>query len=322
MNLMIAEARLSVSSAVISNGGIGLRRARSLAMLGMSAAAACFLASPAAAHGFAGKRFFPATPSTEDPAVADELAFPTVTRFGGETAVSAEYAKRIFRNFGVSVGGEWIHADEDGVEEEGFANIETAARWQFLTSEKHEALATLGLAVEWGGSGSDEFGEETTVIAPNLAFGKGFGDLPESMNWARPLAVTGIVEYARPVDSADDLGEPIPTALEGGLSVQYSLPYLASAVGDPDLPAWAKRLIPIVEFTFDDPVRDAGDERFSATVRPGLLYVGRRVQVGAEAIIPANDEAGDRVGFIVQLHFFIDDMFPRSLGRPLWGSRR
>ncbi len=140
------------------------------------------------------------------------------------------------------------------------------------------------------------------------------------MNWARLLAVTGIVEYARPVHSVDDLGEPIPTALEGGLSLQYSLPYLASSVGDPDLPGWAKRLIPIVEFTFDDPLRDAGDERFSATVRPRLLYVGRRVQLSAEAIIPANDEAGDKVGFIFQVHFFIDDMFPHSLGRPLWSS--
>lgn len=284
--------------------------------------AACLLASPAAAHGFAGKRFFPATPSTEDPAVADELAMPTATRFGGETAISGEYAKRLFGNFGVSVEGEWVHSSENGIDEEGFANIETAARWQFLTSADHEAIATLGLAVEWGGSGSEEFGEETTVIAPSLAFGKGFGDLPDSMDWAKPFAVTGIVEYARPVHSVDDLGEPIPTALEGGLSLQYSLPYLTSSVHDVDLPAFAKRLIPIVEFTFDDPIRDAGDERFSATVRPGLLYVGRRVQLGAEAIIPANDEAGDKVGFILQLHFFIDDMFPGSLGKPLWGSGR
>lgn len=315
MTILSKSARRQASgAALLRDKNYGLSR-----MCGV-AAAACLFASPAAAHGFAGKRFFPATPSTEDPAVADELALPSITRFGGETSISAEYAKRLFGKVGVSVEGEWIRANENGVEEEGFANIETAARWQFLTSKKHEALATLGLAVEWGSSGSEEFGEETTVIAPNLAFGKGFGDLPETMNWARPLAVTGMIEYARPVHSADDLGEPIPTALEGGLSLQYSLPYLASSVGDPNLPGWAKRLIPIVEFTFDDPVRNAGDERFSATVRPGLLYVGRRVQLGAEAIIPANDEAGDKVGFILQLHFFIDDMFPHSLGRPLWSS--
>lgn len=317
MDFLSKSARRQASSAKLRRGA---NAAAPGALCGVLAA---FLAaSPALAHGFAGKRFFPATPSTEDPAVADELALPSVTRFGGETAISGEYAKRLFGNVGASVAGEWVHSSESGIEEEGFANIETAARWQFLTSAEHEAIATLGLAVEWGGSGSEEFGEETTVIAPSLAFGKGFGDLPDSMNWAKPLAVTGIVEYARPVHSVDDLGDPVPTALEGGLSLQYSLPYLTSSVSDVNLPGWAKRLIPIVEFTFDDPVRDAGDERFSATVRPGLLYVGRRIQLGAEAIIPANNEAGDKVGFIMQLHFFIDDMFPNSLGKPLWGSGR
>lgn len=33
---------------------------------------------PAAAHGLAGKRFFPATLVVDDPFVADELGFPTV----------------------------------------------------------------------------------------------------------------------------------------------------------------------------------------------------------------------------------------------------
>lgn len=278
---------------------------------------------PAGAHGFAGARFFPATPSTEDPAVADEFGFPTISRFGGETAVSGEFAKRLTRTFGISVEGEWTHErEEDGTIAEGFQNIETAARWQILTSPDHEMLATLGLAVEWGGSGEAGAGaEETTVIAPSLAFGKGFGDLPESAGWARAFAVTGILGYALPAHDHDEFGEPIPTALEGGLSLQYSLPYLNAQVGDPGLPAWTKRIVPLVEFTFDDPLRNAGEERLSADLRPGLLYVGRRVQLGAEAIIPLNDAAGDRLGFIVQLHFFIDDLFPGSLGRPLFGGR-
>ena len=297
-------------------------RRKTITGAGLSLAIAALSVTPAAAHGFAGKRFFPATPSTEDPAVADEFAFPSVTRFGGETAISGEYAKRLFGNVALSVGGEWVRANEDGAIAKGFGNIETALRWRFLKSEDHEMLATLGLAVEWGASGSSDIGEETTVIAPSLAFGKGFGDLPESMNWARPFAVTGIIEYARPVHDLDSEGELLPTALEGGLSLQYSIPYLVSSISDRGVPSWARRLIPIVEFTFDDPVRNAGEERFSATVRPGLLYVGRKVQLGAEAIIPANDEAGDKVGFLVQLHFFIDDMFPRSLGRPLWGRNQ
>jgi hypothetical protein len=36
-------------------------------------------------HGFAGSRFFPATLSTDDPFVADELSLPTDTLFSTET---------------------------------------------------------------------------------------------------------------------------------------------------------------------------------------------------------------------------------------------
>ena len=36
------------------------------------------VATPAFAHGYAGKRFFPATITTDDPFVADELSLPTV----------------------------------------------------------------------------------------------------------------------------------------------------------------------------------------------------------------------------------------------------
>lgn len=287
------------------------------------AAVILFAAGPAGAHGYAGARFFPATPSTEDPAVADELGFPTLTRFGGETALSGELAKRLTRRFGLSIEGEWTHEREDGMTADGFQNPEITARWQFLTNPEHETLATAGLSVEWGGAGSHEAGaEETTVIAPNLAFGKGFGDLTGGAGWMRAFAVTGVLAYARPVHDVDGAGEPVPTALEGGLSLQYSLPYLTAQIGDPGLPAWTEKLIPLVEFTFDDPVRNRGVERFSATIRPGVIYVGKRVQLGAEAIIPANDEAGDKIGFILQLHFFLDDMFPHSIGRPLFGGRR
>ena len=54
------------------------------------------------AHGFAGARFFPATLSTDDPFVADELSLPTVSTIrtpedGGtrETDISVDISKRI-----------------------------------------------------------------------------------------------------------------------------------------------------------------------------------------------------------------------------------
>src|SRR6188508_3431688 len=62
-------------------------------------------------HGFAGARFFPATLSTDDPFVSDELSLPTVSTIrtpedGGtrETDISVEIAKRITPEFGIEIG--------------------------------------------------------------------------------------------------------------------------------------------------------------------------------------------------------------------------
>ena len=51
-----------------------------LSLLASASLALSLASESAAAHGFAGKRFFPATISTDDPFVADELSLPTVSR--------------------------------------------------------------------------------------------------------------------------------------------------------------------------------------------------------------------------------------------------
>src|SRR5881296_2471969 len=69
------------------------------------------LANRAFGHGFAGARFFPATLSTDDPFVSDELSLPTVSTIrtpddGGtrETDISVDVAKRITPQFGIEIG--------------------------------------------------------------------------------------------------------------------------------------------------------------------------------------------------------------------------
>jgi hypothetical protein len=46
--------------------------------------------------------------------------------------------------------------------------------------------------------------------------------------------------------------------------------------------------------------------------------MGDTYQVGLEALIPGNKAAGPHAGFIAQVHFFFDDMFPNTLGKPLF----
>jgi hypothetical protein len=276
--------------------------------------------SPAMAHGTAGKRFFPATIATDDPAVADELSLPTISSTDDETEVSGEYSKRITPDFGFSLEGAWTHSDEGGVKVEGFQNVEATAKWQFLTDGPHETILATGLSVEFGGSGAERVGaEDTTAITPKLYFGKGLGDLPESMNWARPIAVTGLLGYSMPVSSHDNAGDAIANSLVGGLTVQYSLPYLTSQIKDQGWPTWVNHLTPLVEVAFEDPIRHANGERATGTINPGLLWSDKSVQIGAEAIFPMNGDSGHNVGWAVQVHFFLDDIFATSIGKPLFG---
>jgi len=49
-----------------------------------------------------------------------------------------------------------------------------------------------------------------------------------------------------------------------------------------------------------------------------VIYIGYKFQLAAEAIIPINRASGDDIGVIGQLHFYLDDIFPHSLGRPIF----
>ena len=37
--------------------------------------------------------------------------------------------------------------------------------------------------------------------------------------------------------------------------------------------------------------------------------------------IPANAASGHNTGVIAQLHFYLDDIFPNTLGKPIFGGR-
>src|SRR6266576_6038947 len=97
------------------------------------------LADRASGHGFAGARFFPATLSTDDPFVNDELSLPTVstleTAEGRETAIAVEIAKRITPNLGISLSEEFMDLNPTHEHEaSGFGNLELGAKYQFFTS--------------------------------------------------------------------------------------------------------------------------------------------------------------------------------------------
>ena len=298
----------------------------------------------ALAHGFAGKRFFPATIATDDPFVADELSLPTLSTQRVDASndepptrlksAAAEFSKRITSDFGVSLGlGRQRISAQGQPTVSGNENVELGFKVQLRKDDAHESLLAVGLGWEIGGSGSRAVAESVSTFTPTLYFGKGLGDLADAWALLRPFAVTGTLGVAFPsrastvTSSVDaDTGatssdtELHPNVLQIGLALQYSLPYLQSVVRDVGLKAPFDRMIPIVELSLERPLNRVDDRRFTGTVNPGVLWAGRYVQLGLEAIVPINRRSGSGVGAVVQLHFFLDDIFPRSFGRPLFGG--
>ena len=312
------------------------------AWLALATVLMIFPTAGALAHGFAGSRFFPATITIDDPFVADELSLPTVSnqKTGTdpsvvETAISGELSKRITSDFGFSIGYAWNHLDQAGPPHNpnGFQNLEITPRYQFLLNAPHEAVASVGVITEIGGTGARQVGAVPfATYTPTLYFGKGAGDLPESLNWARPFALTGTVGYS--ITSSKKIRTPVVDADTGfttlavdhvsntinyGFAIEYSNFYLRANIHDFGLPEWVNRLTPLVEFNFVTPVTDRYGEKTIGTINPGIIWSGQSMQFGVEAIIPTTRASGKNVGIIAQLHFYLDDLFPNSIGRPLLG---
>ena len=289
-------------------------------------------AAESSAHCLVGPRFLPATLATDDPCVADEISLPTVqwSRTGNVPAatewdVSVELSKRITEHLGISIGETWSQIrPPGGPTMAGFGNLETTIQYQLLKDGPHELALLLGLVVEWGGTGAINSGlaDPWSTLTPTFYFGKGFGDLPDSFGWLRAFAVTGQIGYQIPTRNFDvDSGSFIPQVLVYGASIQYSMPYLKSEIRDYGLPDFINHLIPIVEMQLSTPVANnlGNSARTTGTINPGVIWVGTYFQVGAEAVIPVNHASGTGVGFLGQLHLYLDDMFPTTIGRPLLG---
>ena len=288
----------------------------------------------ALAHGFAGERFFPATLAVEDPFVADELSLPTfatIRRPGEgeepserETSFEFEFSKRITRDLGVGFGTALVHANPRGLRNHtGFENLEVALKYQLFTSAPAEFILSVGVAAEIGGTGNKRIGAESfSTISPAVFFGKGFGDLPDSVAFLRPFAVTGVIGLDFPTRSkrvSDGEVERFPHVLSWGFTVQYSLPYLQSKVKDVgELRGVFNHLIPLVEFVFETPLDRGQRGRTTGTINPGFLWSDRKFQLGIEAMIPVNRRSATGLGVIAQLHFYLDDIFPTTIGKPIF----
>ena len=188
--------------------------------LGAAAAAAVALLSmnsAALAHGWAGERFFPATILTDDPFVADEISLPQVSLqppapdASQLTNIEIDLSKRITPSTGIVIGDEWQRLRAPGVPSVGgFGALRTMGQYQLFIDGPHQALGLLGPNVTWGHTGRTAVGAPNfTTLSPTFDFGKGFGDIPRSLTFLRPFAITGNLGFDFPTQ-ATTAGVPNP----------------------------------------------------------------------------------------------------------------
>ncbi|MHB8252811.1 MAG: hypothetical protein ACYDEV_03760 [Acidiferrobacter sp.] len=266
----------------------------------------------AMAHAIVGMRVFPGTLTFSDPGVTDELDL-TYARTPSPSAsiFSLSDSKTITRRLGISVGSGYQDATTAGGPR-GFTNLNLGIDYLLWKSASQETLLTGGLNESLGNTGSAGVGSTYSVFSPSVLFGRGFGDLPSSLRDLRPLAITGILAPNIPSTAA------IPKSLSWGFSVQYSLPYLQSYVRDIGLRAPFNNIVPLVEFPMQTDTSGPSAGTTVGTINPGFIWIGRYGQVGLEATIPVNRASGHGVGVVLGVGFYFDDIYPHSLGAPLF----
>ncbi len=295
---------------------------------GTAAAAAVLVpCADAMAHGFAGDRFFPATILTDDPFVADEASLPTLTRAPTAADGTQEYdvefdlSKRILPDLGVTFADQWKYVQPPGTSRiTGFDAIRTGLQYQLFVDPHHEAMALAGLSATWAHTGRVQAlaSPDFTTLSPAFDWGKGFGDLPDSLPYLRPFAVTGNLSVDFPT-KVESNGAPNSNNFNYGFAVEYSLEYLQHHVLDVGIGPPFDHLIPLVEVALTTPLNRGLGGNTTGTVQPGVIWSGQYYQIGAEMILPINSLSGHGIGGLLQFHIYLDDLFPRSIGKPLLG---
>lgn len=276
----------------------------------------------AAAHGFAGKRYFPATLTFDDPFAQDEfgLLYSTMANVKNEdgdavdtSSLSVDYAKSITPGIALSVGSAYTRVKApDGSSQHGFDNIELGAKILGRINEESESVWSYGLDIDLGGTSSHGIGESYSVYSPSIYFGKGMGSVFNATSYLRPLAFTGKISVALP-EQGDQ-----PRSLGTAFAVQYSMSYLESFVKDVGVPHLLRDSFLIVELPLQTCLDHGCNGDVTGTVNPGIIFFNHWGQLSFEAQVPVNGRTGDSVGGLLQLHFNLDDVFPNTLAKPIF----
>jgi hypothetical protein len=314
----ICRARSELRGALVTGAGLALQFAS------------------AQAHGIAGNRLFPATLTFDDPAVADEFVGPVISRDKHpgpvegkvlDTTVGASLTRLLLPELAIMADSNWTEHDRKALRSEtGFGPTHLSLKKGLLyENDPHETLVSASLA--WGIAGLGNPAVHDTpynVVAPGIFFGRGLGDLPDSLASLRPFGFTGALSVDFPTSRTSRVPPSVaplgnPTILHTGIALEFSTLYLTDRfTGKPPTEEPLNQWVPMVEFEFDTPLDGGYGKKTAATMNPGIAYVFQTYQLSIEAIVPLNRRGGSSMGVRAGAVFFLDDLIPSLFGKPIF----
>jgi len=295
------------------------------------AAAIVFIApwTSAHAHGIAGNRYFPGTLTFDDPAVADEFLVNTLRtstlQSGGEQrendlGVSGARLLTSGWALGFDLGRSRIRGGNQADANQHSGDVFVKA--ELHRDDLNESLVSGSLGYGIVSTKLPGLGNSSRhVVLPSITFGKGFGNVPNSLDWLRPFGIAGSVAAELPTGSSSRVGSAAAAAqdvatLHWGFALEYSMLYRSERFTPGKLPAEEPlhQFVPLIEFQFDSP----RGGKTTGTMNPGISYVAQTWQFAVEAVMPIVGDASKRPASArVQLLFFLDDLMPSVFGKPL-----
>jgi hypothetical protein len=300
--------------------------------------------------GYVGDRFFPSTLATTVPTPADFYNPPYFVKLPDtaathETDIPTTYSRLVTKDWSVFFTETFRILDVANKGRlSGFDNLVIGTQYQLYTNPEHQFVFTVGGTAAIGGTGSPGIAASFSTLTPTVYIGKGFGDLPDSLAWLRPLTVSGTVAVAVPtastslgtIDSlradagaftslmtvpsgATTLSETInPKILQLGFALEYSL--VTNQYTGPNRTGtrYPEGWVPLIEFTTATPLNGPLAGKTTGTINPGVIWVNRYLQVGVEAIIPMNAQSGRDLGVRAQAHLYFSEIFPDL--KPIFGK--
>src|ERR1700674_5475787 len=284
-----------------------------------------------ASAAYVGDRFFPSTLATTVPTPADFYNPPYFVKLPDtatthEIDIPSTYSRLVTKDWAVFFTETFRILDVANKGRlSGFDNLVIGTQYQVYTNPEHQFVFTVGGTAAIGGTGSPGIAASFSTLTPTVYIGKGFGDLPDSAAWLRPLTISATAAVAVPTESSTltslgainiprtdagaftslstlptgptTLAETVnPKILQLGFALEDSLVTNQYTGANRTGTRYAEGWVPLVEFTTATPLNGPLAGRTTGTVNPGVIWVSRYLQAGVEAIIPMDAHSGRDIG--------------------------